>query len=270
MSVELLVDLFVPAVVRITGRDAACQAGRPRVKREASATPPPPEVYCVHLRPIPLPYAPLRPIASQPEAEMANVPDMAVVTEALANCMNRVIEAINNHQQQQAIRQEAFFVEQQAALQNLVNAHGVGPREFFSALPRYAGDPNDLEDWIARAERIKEDREILDVAAIRECGGKLDGLAAEWHNQIGANQINWAEWLERRRNSFGRPMSAIEWQCQVEARVQQPGESVAAYVFDKVKLLRRCPQALNEAEYITYIRKPVALCPVILQTRSMV
>ena len=134
-----------------------------------------------------------------------------------------------------------------------MNAHGVGPREFFSVFPRYAGDPNDLEDWIARAERIKVDCEILDVSAIRECAGKLDGLAAEWHNQIGANQINWAEWLERLRNSFGRPMSAIEWQCQVEARVRQPGESVAAYVFDKVKLFRRCPLALNEAGYITYL-----------------
>ena len=237
----------------MTSRDAACQAGPPRVKREASATPLPLEAYCVHLRPIPLPYAPLRPVANQPEAEMANVPDMAVVAEALANSMNRVIEAINQHQQQQAIRQEAFFVEQQAALQNLVNDHGMGPREFFSALPRYAGDPNDLEDWIARAERIKDDREIHDVAVIRECGGKLDGLAAEWHNQIGANQINWAEWLKRLRNSFGRPMSANEWQCLFEARVQMPGESVAAYVFDKVKLLRRCPQALNESGYITYL-----------------
>ena len=88
----------------MTSRDATCQAGRPRVKRETSATPPPPEAYCVHLRPTPLPYAPLRPVANPPEAEMANVPGMAVVAEALANSMNRVIEAINNHQQQQAIR----------------------------------------------------------------------------------------------------------------------------------------------------------------------
>lgn len=65
------------------------------------------------------------------------------------------------------------------ALQKLAVTQGQAPRDRFRDLLRYAGETNDLEDWLARANRIKEHREVLDAAAICECGVKVHGLAVE-------------------------------------------------------------------------------------------
>lgn len=188
--------------------------------------------------------------------EMAQGFDVAAFAAALTNTIREAFDNLNQQQvaQVQPEQQQQLIAAQIAALQNLAAAQGQVPRDHFIDLPRYGGNPNDLDDWLAWANRIKEDREVLDAVAVRECGSKLDGLAAEWQTQIGAANAVWEDWMARLRESFGRPLNVLEWQYLVETRTQLVGETVAAYVFDKTKLLRRCPlNQLAEAAYIPYL-----------------
>ena len=82
---------------------------------------------------------------------------------------------------------------------------------------------------------------------------KLDGLAAEWHDRIWATRNTWSEWIDRLREAFASAMSMLEWHYIVEARMQRPRESVTSYIFDKVRLMRPCPQRLSVEAFIRFL-----------------
>ena len=109
-----------------------------------------------------------------------------------------------------------------------------------------------LYDWLqlvnrkALAENWRDD--VKRRAAISTSFGKV----LTWQEEFGVNLLQWNDWIQGLRGAFEVQLTEGQWQALVEGRKQQPNETGAAYVLDKVKLCRRRSVPLTDVELIPF------------------
>ena len=122
----------------------------------------------------------------------------------------------------------------------------------------FGGQPSEsLSSWLRLLEQ-KAVREGWNHAARRNApirSLKPGSRAEEWQNFVGVEKPTWTDWQRAIKLAFGDDMSPLQWAIMVEARKQKKGETGASYVLDKVSLLRRRVETMDEDETIDYLTR---------------
>lgn len=118
----------------------------------------------------------------------------------------------------------------------------------------FTGAPEDrLDDWLDSLERVAVVEGWTEADRRRVAIIKLSGVAARWHDQAGHAFPDWQAWMTQIRAAFEPKLTMADWGQMVEGRKQQIGESGVQYALDKMKICRRCPIDIPEADLIPYL-----------------
>ena len=170
-------------------------------------------------------------------------------------------------QQEQNQAMQAALLGQQDAITQLINqmaavpvaaapvaAAAVAVRAVMESDVRYAGTAEEsLADWLQLVNRKAANETWNDGQKRRAAAGTLTGAALTCHDEIGVGIANWDAWLQGLRAAFEVRLSHSQWQLLVESRRQLPNESGSNYTMEKLKICRRCPTVLDEAQTILHL-----------------
>lgn len=172
--------------------------------------------------------------------------NMAAGQQALVDALQAMVQGMNNQQEGQQARHAELLAQ-------LHNQNGLRSSAL-ATIPVFSGAPSEsLADWEAAIERVTVAEGWDAVRRRRAAISKLSGAALSWQNQTGHALEEWAGWIEGLRVLFRPRLSLTEWCLLVEGRRQAPGESSALYAMEKMKIIRLCPNVLNEADSVSYL-----------------
>lgn len=116
----------------------------------------------------------------------------------------------------------------------------------------YSGSESVI-DWLQLVNRKATSENWNDDQKKRAAIGSLTGPALTWHEQIGINLNGWNDWLQGLRDTFEVQLTEGQWQMMIEGRRQGASETACSYVMEKLKICRRSPTVLTEAQMIPYL-----------------
>ena len=109
-----------------------------------------------------------------------------------------------------------------------------------------------LYDWLQLVNRKALAENWRDDVKRRATISTSFGKVLTWQEEFGVNLLQWNDWIQGLRGAFEVQLTEGQWQALVEGRKQQPNETGAAYVLDKVKLCRRRSVSLTDVELIPF------------------
>ncbi|XP_064477004.1 uncharacterized protein LOC135390930 [Ornithodoros turicata] len=132
-----------------------------------------------------------------------------------------------------------------------------GP-DLTSTLPTYDGTDNNLQEWIAAVESMRDLSSWSEAATLSAAITRLRGRAMEWQKTDGIAHKKWDEWVAALENEFDRPLLFCQWIAQVNNRRQQPNESIVDYMYSRLELIRRGHYDLSNEDIVDWLIQGVS------------
>ncbi|CAN8020621.1 unnamed protein product [Ixodes persulcatus] len=123
-----------------------------------------------------------------------------------------------------------------------------------STLPTYSGtDTENLTEWIASLESMRERCSWSDMAMLSAGISRLRGRAAAWHRTEGTAIKEWADWLTALKNEFDKQPLFCQWVTSVNARSQKHNKAMTDYMYARLQLIKRGEYALTDDDIVNWL-----------------
>lgn len=115
----------------------------------------------------------------------------------------------------------------------------------------------DVEDWLDQYERVADVNHWTERQKLTHAYFALEKSARTWYENREASFHTWGNFRRQLLDSFASSDRRDYAQQLIEARVQQPNESVVMYAEDMARLFRRADPDMTEAKKVRHLMRGI-------------